>query len=478
MKRKLTKPDGKLLPLKGGGGRAKRAWWGSVESVHTDPQPDPRDARIAPPPFRGRNKISRRQILTHVAGAGAAVALWPRAVRAQAAPRVVIVGGGFAGASCARALREIDPRVAITLVEARRTYTAPPLSNGVLGGLRDLATQQFSYDKIAAAGITVAIATATAVDPQARTVTLSTGDKLSYDKLVLAPGIALRWDALPGYSEAAAAQVPHAWTTDGAQIELLRHQLETMADGGVVAIVAPVNPARCPPGPYERASMIAHYLKTNKPRSKVVILDSKDSFTMQPLFLEAWKHLYPGIIEWKSLSSGGNAASIDIAKKTIETDFDSYQFAVANVIPPQIAGEITVKAGVADRTGWCPVDPITFESLQQKNIHIIGDAAIAGAMPKSAFAGSIEGKLCAAAIVRMLAGDAPVTPKLVSTCYSLVAPGYAISIAGVYQPVDGQYTEVNDSSGISPLDAPPAFRAEEAKFADAWFRTNTAEIFG
>jgi len=425
-----------------------------------------------------RVQKTRREVIRGAAAAAAVPALWPRAVMAQAAPRIVIVGGGFAGGSCARALRAADQKLAITLVESRSIYTAPPLSNGVLGGIRDLATQQFGYDKIAAAGITVAIATATAVDAQARSVTLSTGDKLTYDRLVLAPGIGLRWDALPGYSEAASAQLPHAWTADGAQIALLRRQIEAMEDGGLVAIVAPVNPARCPPGPYERASMIAHELKAKKPRSKVVVLDAKDSFTMQPLFQKAWQEFYPGILEWKSLSSGGNVAAIDVANKTIETDFDNYRFAVANVIPPQKAGRIAVLAGVADRTGWCPVDPVTFESPQQKNIHVIGDAALAGAMPKSAFAGSVEGKLCAAAIVRLLAGEPPAAPKLVSNCYSLVAPGYAISIAGVYHPVDGQYVEVEGSGGTSPLDAPPAFRAEEAKFADAWFRTTTAEIFG
>ncbi len=420
---------------------------------------------------------NRREILGGAAGAAAAT-LWPRAIRAQAAPRIVIVGGGFAGASCARALREADARLAITLVEAQHTYTAPPLSNGVLGGTRTLAQQQFGYDKIAAAGITVAIATATTVDAQAHSVTLSTGDKLRYDRLVVAPGIALRFDAIPGYSAAAAAQLPHAWTSDGTQIDLLRRQLEAMDDGGLVAIVAPVNPSRCPPGPYERASMIAHYLKTKKPRSKVVILDSKDTFTMQELFLKAWKELYPGLLEWKSLSSGGNVASIDIAKKTIETDFDNYTFAVANVIPPQIAGPIAKLAGVADRTGWCPIDPVTFESLQQKNIHVIGDAALAGAMPKSAFAGSVEGKLCAAAIAALLVDKKPAVPKLVSNCYSVVAPDYAISIAGVYHPVNGEYVDVEGSGGVSPLDAPAALRAQEAKFADAWFRTNTAEIFG
>jgi sulfide dehydrogenase [flavocytochrome c] flavoprotein chain len=434
--------------------------------------------------FRGNERFpimrtkSRRQVLRHAAGATAAATLWPRALHAQSAPRVVIVGGGFAGASCARALRAADSRLAVTLVEARKTYTAPPLSNGVLGGLRDLAAQQFGYDKVAAAGINVAIAAATAVDPQARSVTLSTGDKLPYDKLVVAPGIDLRFDALRGYDEAAAAQLPHAWTNDGGQIQLLRRQIEAMDDGGLVAIVAPANPARCPPGPYERASMIASYLKTKKPRSKVVILDAKDSFTMQQLFQNAWKALYPDLIEWVSPSQGGNVASIDLSKKTIETDFDTYKFAVANVIPPQRAGKLAMLAGVADRTGWCPIDPVTFESLQQRNIHVIGDAAIAGAMPKSAFAASVEGKLCAAAIVQLLAGETPAVPKLVSNCYSLVAPDYAISIAGVYHPVDGQYVEVEGAGGVSPLNAPPSFRAEEAKFADAWFRTNTAEMFG
>ena len=315
---------------------------------------------------------------------------------------MVIVGGGFAGAACARALRAADAKLAITLVEARPTFTAPPLSNGVLGGVRELSQQQFGYDKIAAAGIKVIIAAATAIDAQARSVTLSTGDTLAYDRLVLAPGIELRFDAIKGYSEAAAAQVPHAWTADAAQYELLRRQIVAMADDGVVAIVAPANPSRCPPGPYERASMIAHYLKTNKPRAKIVILDAKDNFTMQPLFLDAWKKLYPDMIAWKSLSNGGNVASIDVQKKSIETDFDTYEYAVANVIPPQKAGRIAALAGVVDRTGWCPVDAVTFESLQEKNIHVIGDSAFAGSMPKSAFSGLIEGKLCAAAIARLL----------------------------------------------------------------------------
>ena len=424
-----------------------------------------------------RTARTRRQVLRGT-GSTAVAALWPRILRAQTAPRVVVVGGGFAGASCARALRQANSHIAVTLVEARRTYTAPPMSNGVLAGLRDLASQLFGYDKIAASGIKVAFANATAVDPQARNVTLSTGDKLPYDRLVLAPGIALRFDTLQGYGEAAALQAPHAWTADAAQLELLKSQIEAMENGGTVAIIAPANPSRCPPGPYERASLIAHFLKSKKPRSKLIILDSKDTFTMQQLFLKAWKEIYPDMIEWKSPSSGGNATSIDVKKKSIETDFDNYDYAVANVIPAQKAGAIAAIAGAADRTGWCPVDPVTFESLQQKNIHVIGDAAIAGAMPKSAYSGAIEGKLCAAAVARLFAGEAPAAANLASNCYSVVAPGYAISITGSFQPVDGEYTEVDHSIQSSPLDAPPSLRAEEAKAAEAWFRTATTEIFG
>ncbi len=421
---------------------------------------------------------TRRQIVKGATGTVAAAALWPHALRAQAAPRVVVIGGGYAGASCARALKAANNKIDVTLIEARGIYTSPPMSNAVLGGMRDLQSLQFGYEQIAATGVSVKIAVATRVDTQARTVTLSNGDKLAYDRLVLAPGISLRFDALSGYTEQAVAQVPHAWTANVSQLDLLRKQLEAMDDGGVVAIVAPDNPSRCPPGPYERASMIANYLKAKKPRSKIVILDAKDTFTMQQLFINAWKQIYPGMIDWKSPSNGGNAASIDIAKKTIETDFDNYQYAVANVIPAQKAGAIATIAGVADRSGWCPVDPVTFESSQQKNIHVIGDAAFAGSMPKSAFSGAIEGKQCANAIAQMLDGKTPTGSNLGSNCYSLVAPDYAISISGNFAPVNGEFTEVDNSIHSSPLDAPASRRTQEAKDADAWFRTITSETFG
>jgi sulfide dehydrogenase [flavocytochrome c] flavoprotein chain len=420
-------------------------------------------------------KASRREFLK--LGVAASTTLLPLPALAQgAAPRVVVVGGGFAGASCARALRQADGRIAVTLVEANATFTACPFSNAVIGGLRELSAQQFTYDRVAADGIIVARATATTVDAQS--VTLADGARLPYDRLVLAPGIDIRWDALPGYDEAAAAQMPHAWRA-GEQTLLLRRQLEAMDDGGLVVISAPANPFRCPPGPYERASLIAHYLKTKKPKSKLMILDAKDAFSKQRLFQAAWAELYPGLLEWVPLSKGGAVTSVDAATRTLMTDFGRHQAKVANVIPPQKAGRIADVAGVADGTGWCPIDPVTFESKLQPRIHVIGDAAIAGAMPKSAFAANSQAKTCAAAVALLLTGGAPSSPKLINTCYSLVAPDYGISVAGVYQPsASGQLAEVPGSGGVSPAGAPRATRAAEALLAEAWFRTITDETFG
>jgi sulfide dehydrogenase [flavocytochrome c] flavoprotein chain len=422
-------------------------------------------------------KASRRQFLKLGAAAAASAALVPVPAFAQRAPRVVVVGGGFAGASCARALRQADPRIAVTLVEANATFTACPLSNGVISGLRELSAQEFTYERVAADGIVVVRTTASAVDASTRSVTLTDGTRLPYDRLVLAPGIDIRWGALPGYDEAAAGHMPHAWRA-GEQTVLLRRQLEAMPDGGLVVIAAPANPFRCPPGPYERASLIAHYLKTRKPRSKLIILDAKDAFSKQRLFQDAWNELYPGLLEWVPLSKGGNVTSVDAATRTLVTDFGRHRAAVANVIAPQKAGRIADAAGVADRSGWCPIDPVTFESKLQARIHVIGDAAIAGAMPKSAFAANAQAKTCAAAVARLLTGGTASVPKLINTCYSLVAPDYGISVAGVYHPSSGQLAEVPGSGGVSPTDAPRATRAAEAVLAEAWFRTITAEVFG
>jgi NADPH-dependent 2,4-dienoyl-CoA reductase/sulfur reductase-like enzyme len=425
-----------------------------------------------------KTRSSRREFLKQSTAAGAAAALFPLSAIAQGAGgHAVVVGGGFAGATLARTLKRLDPRITVTLVEASPTFTACPFSNTVLAGMRDIKDQQFTYQKIAADQVTLSMVPAAGVDAQARVVTLANGARLNYDRLVLAPGIDLRWDGLPGYTEAAAEQMPHAWRA-GDQTVLLRRQLESMEDGGLVVIAAPANPFRCPPGPYERASLIAHYLKTRKPKSKLMILDAKDAFSKQGLFLAAWKALYPDIIEWVPLSKGGKVTSVEPATKTVVTDFGRHRAAVANIIPPQKAARIADAAGVSDRTGWCPIDPVTFESKQVPNIHVIGDAAIMGAMPKSAFAANSQAKVCAAALAKLFAGEKPIEPKLINTCYSLVAPDYGISVAGVYSPKDGVLADVPNSGGVSPADAPAAFRATEATLANGWFKTITEEVFG
>jgi sulfide dehydrogenase [flavocytochrome c] flavoprotein chain len=419
----------------------------------------------------------KRRTRRHFLKGSLAAALLPMPALAQGQPRLVVVGGGFAGATCARELKRLVPNARVILVEANPTFTACPFSNGVIAGLREMRAQRFNYEALHHVGVSLAFLPASKIDPQARSVTLSEGTVLPYDRLVLAPGVDFRWGSPAGYDEAASARMPHAWKA-GEQTLLLRRQLEAMEDGGLVAISAPANPMRCPTGVYERASLIAFYLKTRKPRSKLIILDAKDSFPKQRLFQAAWQQLYPDLLEWVPLSNDGKVINVEPATNTLVTDFARHTAAVANVIPPQKAGAIAQVAGVADRTGWCPIDPVTFESPLQKNIHVIGDAAISGAMAKSAFAANAQGKACAAAIALLVAGETPSPGKLINTCYSLVAPDYGISIVGVYQPVNGQYVDVEGAGGTSPLEAPRETRAAEATYAAAWFRTITAEVFG
>lgn len=419
---------------------------------------------------RAGSGATRRVLLATALGAAL-----PRPALAQGPARVVVVGGGFAGVTAARALKAGG--CAVTLVEPKARYVACPFSNLVVAGLRPLSAQTFGYDAVAADGIAILPAGAAAIDAAARRVTASDGTVLAYDRLVLAPGIDLRFDAIPGYDAAAAEIMPHAWQA-GPQTLLLRDRLAAMPDGGLVVMSVPANPYRCPPGPYERASLVAHYLKTRKPRSKLIVLDAKDAFSKQRLFEAAWKALYPGLLEYVPLAAGGAVASVAPAAMQVATDFETYRAAVANVIPPQRAGAIAARAGVADRSGWCPIEPATFESTLVPGIHVVGDAAITGAIPKSAFAANAEAKVAAAAILDLLAGRPPVPPKLVNTCYSLVEPGYGISVAGVYRPAGTIFADIDGAGGVSPLDAPQATRALEARYAEDWFATITTEVFG
>ena len=420
--------------------------------------------------------MTRRNVVRGIAAATTTFA-FPCPSRAQSAARVVVIGGGFGGAACARALRRIDTKLQVTLVEPNKIFTACPFSNEVIAGLRDIEAQQFSYYKIAADGISVIAQAAVKIDPQARAVGLADGTTLTYDRLVLSPGIDLRYEALPGYNETSALKMPHAWKA-GEQTLLLRRQLEAMDDGGVVVLAVPASPSRCPPAPYERASLIAHYLKAKKPRSKILILDAKDTIPQQRLFENAWKELYPGMIERISLSQGGRVVSVEPATNTLVTDFGNYDAQVANVIPPQKAGNIAAIAGAVDNTGWCPIDPATFASKLVPNIHVIGDACIGGGIPKSASAANAEAKACASVVASLIADKSPDMPKLDGTCYNTVAPGYAFSLSGTYQPRDDIFAEIEGTGFTSPVDAPRDIRLKEAEIAQAWFHTITAETFG
>ncbi len=418
--------------------------------------------------------FTRRSALRGLALAGASAFAAP-AVSAQTRARVVVIGGGFGGASCARALNRLG--LAVTLVEESAAYVACPFSNLVLHGSRDIAAQRFGYDTIRREGVEVVGQRAQGVDAAARRVRLADGATLAYDRLVLSPGVDMRFDALPGYDAQAADVMPHAWKA-GAQTLLLRRQLEAMEDGGLVVMSVPANPYRCPPGPYERASLIAHYLKTSKPKSKLLVLDAKDQFSKQRLFQDAWKALYPDHLEYVPLAGGGKTVEVVAAQKSVVTEFGRHAGAVVNVIPPQRAGSIAATAGCVDRSGWCPIDPATFESRLAPFVHVIGDACIAGAMPKSAFSANAQAKVCAQGIALLLKGEAAPEPKLVNTCYSFVAPDYGISVAGVYAPAKGMLADVAGAGGTSPPGAPQATRAAEADYARAWFKIATEEAFG
>ncbi len=426
---------------------------------------------------------SRRQTLKLLGAAGALATLGATTAAPAFARRtsghVVVVGGGFGGATAAKYLKRNDPNLEVTLVEpARRFYTCP-FTNLYFAGLRDFESVGHDYTDLQRNyGVKVVHATAQDVDANAHTVRLDNGSTLRYDRLVLSPGVDIRWNAIEGYDEAAAELVPHAWKA-GPQSQLLRRQLEAMEDGGVFILSAPANPFRCPPGPYERVSMIAHYLKTSKPRSKILLLDAKDAFSKQGLFQDGWKELYGDMIEWVSLSNDGRVVRVDAASRTVETEFGTrHKASVLNVVPPQKAGWIADRAGVTDETGWVPVKPNTFESARVKDIYVVGDATVAAPMPKSGFCANAQAKVAAAAIVDSLAGREPLDPSWANTCYSLVGPDYGISVAGVYRVRDGVIVEVEGAGGVSPRNADRAFRRREALNAVGWYNAICQDTWG
>ncbi|CAA7613633.1 NAD(P)/FAD-dependent oxidoreductase [Magnetospirillum sp. UT-4] len=414
--------------------------------------------------------ISRRTF-NGLLGAAGAVTMAGSLSACTSGPKVVVVGGGFGGATAAKYVKRYDPSFDVTLIDADKSHFTCPFSNAVIGGLKDMSYIERKFDALVNKhGVKVFNDMVVAVDPVAKVVKTKSGQTFAYDRLILSPGIDFKWNAIAGYDEAASQIMPHAWKA-GPQTALLKKQLEAMPAGGLVVISAPGNPFRCPPGPYERASLIAGYLKKNKPKSKLLILDSKDAFAKDKLFKEGWEKLYDDIIEWVPAAKNGKVAKVDAKAGVVETDFEKFKPNVANIIPPQMAGTIAQTAGLTDKSGFCPVDPNTFESTIHKGIHVIGDACIAGEMPKSGYSASSQAKVAAAAAIALIKGEKPLQFSAINTCYSLLAADYGISVAAVFAVTDGKIAGVKGAGGVSPMGANYQFRKKEADYADGWYQS-------
>jgi len=430
------------------------------------------------------SKMNRRKVLKlggAAVVAGASLSFSPFSI-AQGGKKVVVVGGGIGGATTAKYLRMMDSSIEVTLIEPNADYYTCFMSNEVLSGERDISSIRFGYDGLKGHGVNVVKALVSGIDPDKRVVTTADGQSFNYDRCVVSPGINFKWETIEGYDAEVAEKVPHAWKA-GPQTALLRKQLEAMDDGGTVIIAAPPNPFRCPPGPYERASQIASYLKQNKPKSKILILDPKDKFSKFGLFTDGWKRHYGfgtdnSLIEWVKGADGGAVDSFDAATNTLGATVENFKGDVVNIIPAQKAGKIAFTAGLTNEKGWCPVEGKTFESTIHKNIHVIGDSAVASPLPKSGYAANSEAKVVAAALVAILSGkDAP-QPTYVNTCYSVIAPGDGISVAMVYNYADGKINKVKGSGGLTPAEFNAEFRAREVQYAHSWFANITADVFG
>ena len=423
-------------------------------------------------------KINRRNFAKIIGSAGLASTLGMPSLVFGASKKVVVVGGGFGGATAAKYLRKLDSSIDVTLVEPNPTYYTCPFSNTVLGGIKDMSEIAHGYGAMKNKhGVRVIHAKAKNVNSNSKTVTLDNGRKLDFDRAIVSPGVDLRFDSMEGYSQTATDKMPHSWKA-GPQTALLRRQLENMRNGGTVLICPPGNPFRCPPGPYERTSLIAHYLKTHKPKSKIIILDAKEKFSKQSLFMSGWDLHYGDLIEWRAGTAGGKISRVDPQNMQVETEFGMEKGDVINFIPAQHAGKVARDSGLTNKKGWCPVNQVTFESTLQPGIHVIGDASIAGKMPKSGFSANSQGKVAAAAIVSELAGQEPIEPSYANTCYSLITPEHGISVAKVYKISDKKtIVGVKGSGGLSPKHEDPIVRRQEAIYTQGWYDAIVQDMF-
>lgn len=428
--------------------------------------------------------LSRRNFLKLGTGSAGLMlyACNSRTISNRHTAHIVVIGGGFGGATAAKYIRKLDSNIKVSLIEPQGNYVTCPASNWIFSGSKTLDSITFGYKFLAGHyGVDVIHDYVVSIDLVKRLVYLADSNKISYDRLIVAPGIDFRWETIDGYNHQSSKSVPHAWKA-GTQTMLLYKQLQDMPDGGTVIISAPPNPFRCPPGPYERASMMAYYLKRYKPKSKIIILDHKAQFSKQSLFISGWEKHYGfgtdnSMIEWLPIPDDP-VIRVDIKNKTVITAFgDYYKADVLNIIPAQKAGSIAQKTGLTDASGWCPVSHASCESIMHPYVHVIGDAAINYPLPKSAFSASSEAKICAFAVVNRLNNQELVEPTWINTCYSLVTPKHGISIAMVYKlSQDGVIVQADGAGGMTTKIDEKTLHLE-AKFANYWYDSITQDTF-
>jgi NADPH-dependent 2,4-dienoyl-CoA reductase/sulfur reductase-like enzyme len=426
------------------------------------------------------SRVDRRAFLLGAGGLAGSVSLggpFGRPALAQAKPKVVVIGGGPGGATVAKYIaKDSAGAIEVTLVEPAREFTTCFFSNLYLGGLRSWESITHRYDALASKyKVTMAHQMASAIDRDRKIVRLADGTELAYDRVVVAPGIDLKYDSVPGYSEAAAEIMPHAWKA-GPQTKLLKAKLDAVPDGGLIVMVAPPNPYRCPPGPYERASMMAHALRSaGKTNTRIVILDPKDRFSKMGLFQEGWEQHYPGMIEWQDPKMHGGVKGVDPGSQTVTTDLETYKADLVNVIPAQMAGRIARDAGLANQTGFCPIDPASMRSAVDPNVYVIGDSCIQGDMPKSGFAANSQAKVAAMSIRGELAAARTFPARYANTCWSLITPEDAVKVGGRYEPAEGKIKETDGF--ISQTKETPQVRKQTLEENLGWYAGITSDIF-
>lgn len=418
--------------------------------------------------------INRRVLI----GSGAAAAMLAAPmVRAagHGKPRVVVVGGGAGGATAARYIaKDSEGEISVTLIEPTRKYYTCFFSNLYLGGFKQIEDIGHSYGTLAAGGVNVVHDWVIGVDRDAKTVSLAGGGTVGYDKLILSPGIDFVEGAVEGWDLSAQNAMPHAYKA-GSQSELLKAQLEAMPQGGTFAMVAPPNPYRCPPGPYERVSMVAHFLKANNPTAKIIVADPKEKFSKQALFQEGWANHYAGMVDWIGADFGGGEVSVDPNAMSVTIDGEETKVDVCNVIPAMKAGRIAELAGVTDGN-WAPVNAADMSAKADPDIHVLGDAASQGDMPKSGYSANSQAKVCANAVRGALTGTRVFPAKFANTCWSLIDTNDGVKVGATYEATDEKIAKVDGF--ISATGESAELRKATYEESEGWYAGITADMFG